>query len=117
MAITSLADRLSISVNPFDNLDPDWVQYVKDHRSVLMETSVIKSVPANAMFTYRYRMPTLLNKLGSDSSITWIVMWLNQLKTNADVVNLTELTLPTIDTVKSLYQSFQSYRQKLNKLE
>jgi hypothetical protein len=117
MAITSLADRLSIKVNPYDNLDTDWVQYIKDHRSVLMSTAVTTTVPANVMFTHRYRMSALLKKLGSDSSITWIVMWLNQLKTHADVVNLNELILPTMESIKTLYQSYLSYRQKLNKLE
>ncbi len=109
---TSLADRLATNQDELSNADIDWVQYVKDHRSTLMDSSIKITVPANIMFTNRYRMGALLVALGHRPNIAWVVMWLNQLRDNNDIDALDDLIVPNLERLRSLHQQYKSFKAK-----
>lgn len=112
----SFADIMRGEISQLDDTDLEWVQYVKDHRALLLENASRVSIPPATMFTYRYRMRALLTHLKFKPELTWLVMWLNQLDTPADVVGLSELIIPSKEQVDDLSQDYASYQLKINQL-
>jgi hypothetical protein len=114
MADQTYAERLNTKLAPLaDMSNPDWVRYVKDHRSVILQQTVKVTIAPEIMFTFRYRMRALLTELGYNADLAGITMWLNNLKTNADVLDLGNLRIPNYEAVKELYNQFTSFMKKL----
>lgn len=115
--MTTFAERLVSDIGTIDDVDQAWVQYVKDHRSLLLDKATIERIEPNIMFTYRHRMPALLERLKYSASLTWIVMWLNQLNSPADVVGLTELIIPDKNQIEELSRDYASFQLKIVNLD
>lgn len=113
MATVTLADRLISNITNLDSSTKSWRQYIRDHRSVILESSVKVLLRPEMMYAKRYRMNELLRELKYPEGITWIVMWLNQLKSHADIVDLTRLVLPNVDVLNSLYAQYESFIKKV----
>ena len=96
-----------------DSSNAEWVQYIKDHRSTLMDSIINLKIEPEIMNTYRYRLRALLEHHNYSPKLDWIVMWLNSLTTTADVVNLTRLLVPDFQVVQNLFRQYQTYSKKL----
>ena len=113
MSTTTLATRLVSNITKLDSSARSWRQYVRDHRSVILNSSTKIELRPEMMHIKRYRMNELLNELSYPEDIVWIVMWLNQLKGHADIVDLSRLILPDVAVLKDLYAQYESFIKKV----
>jgi hypothetical protein len=111
--MSTLAERIKENVSPLENTDLEWVAFVKDHRSFIMDG--IKTVPLDAgeMHFSRHRCSTLLHRMGYDGALAWIVLWLNQIDNNRDFTEISKLKIPESGVIEGLRAQFDTYQSKL----
>jgi len=106
----SLSEKLSNGVYPTDPLDSGWVQYVRDHRNHILRSSRTITIPADILHSSKYRIHELLEKIGEDVAMGWIVLWLSEISSNAELEGISELTIPSSQTINTLYASYATSR-------
>lgn len=109
MATTSLSSLLNVKRGKYPTDTPAWTQFVRDHRASLMATATARAITRDEQQTYRFRLVDLLRTLGYDHSVTWIVLWLNDLDGQSAFDGVDELTLPSDETLSSLYTSYSTF--------
>lgn len=105
--ISTLTARLARRISQYSEVNPQWVQYVKDHRQYLLTTAYDQYMTKEDAWIYRYRPEEYLANLSYDTSITWLVLWLNQLTTET-FIGLNSFKLPEISTLRDMYSMFSS---------
>lgn len=113
MTVESYSVAVAKLQHNIESSDKRWRRFVKDHRTLILETSVTVKVPAEKMHRYRYRMRELLVELGAKPYLEWIVMWINDLQDRSHVVYLTYLIIPSVDQLQALWSQYGSYVKKL----
>lgn len=110
----SLTSRIPPLQNKFGNHDQKWVQYVRDHRQFLLKASVARTITSEDMFIYQYRLADYLRKLHQDPSSTWIVMYLNQIDSDVNFMNLTSILVPDITELSNMYAQYETFASNLS---
>ena len=111
----TLADNLLTRIGKLDQNDPEWVLFVRDFRHNILANSKVHQLRPGLMQSHRFRLGSLLEELGVDKNISWIVMELNSLRNMRDVDGLTSLTIPTNDYMLKLYAKYTSFKKKIEK--
>ena len=112
----SLLENLKTQVGKYSSIDPDWVQFVKDHRTAVRNNSVITLLSAEESFIFRYRPESYLYNKGMTISKCWIMLWINQINTLTDFKNLEYLLIPSDEYLQTLKRSYINYRASIAKL-
>ena len=87
-----------------------WRQYVSDHRNFLLDKSELKLYRPEEFHWARYshkRLSTLLDIVPDN---VWIIMLINDIKSDIDLINISTLYVPTNATITDLSESFQLYK-------
>ncbi len=108
MAIESLADKCELRLGEYNNDDEGWVQFVKDHRTVLLNNSTVTTISLDMANRYQYRFALYLYDNSIDASLHWIILWLNQIKSEREFSQITKLLIPTADILKKLRAQYLS---------
>ena len=103
--LVSLTDLLTAKLGSYSEADPAWVQYVKDHRSYLLQNSYTQYMTKADAWTYRYRPEEYLASINYDTSCTWLMLWLNQL-TPALFIGLDSFFLPDHRILADVYAMY-----------
>jgi hypothetical protein len=111
----SLSQRLKTSVGNYTNTDSLWVQYVKDHRSYLLNLSNKIDIDSITMFNYRYRPEDFLAYKGYSKRVSWIILWLNQIYSHTDFVDLKYIFIPELSIIENLYATYKNYKSVISR--
>jgi hypothetical protein len=112
---TTLKNKLLNQIQMHHNGDADWVHYIRDHKRMLLSRASKITIPTETAITHRNRPADLLEYLGMDSSLTWIILFLNDLDELAEINNVKELYVIDEPTIKSLHASYLTWKNRVSK--
>lgn len=104
----SVVDMVKKKIGRYDNLDKDWVQFVRDHKSVILANSVRHEPSAIYQNPYEYNLGRYLRSIQFDLSALWIVQYINRYDTDKDFRNISYIYIPDIDHLQNLYKTYQT---------
>lgn len=113
MALSSLAGRLTyMTREKYGAEDPNWVQYVDDHKLYIREKSPIQHFMPIDLVRYRYRPVDFFKDNNGDPMQTWIFMAVNDLHNVSEFnESITQLWMVKSDTIHELRAMYESTRQ------
>lgn len=112
----TLQQMYSKYIDRYSNSDYEWVQYISDHYSKLMDKA--QTIPLDIVVhnTMRYRLNDFLRENNYPVSIAWIVLMLNKLNSENEFVNLNKLIVPDMSQLEKLKEEFnniQSHKKSI----
>jgi len=107
----TLADRCESKLGDYSNTDTGWVQFVKDHREMLLQNSTVLEMSLEVAHRYRFSLALLLYDRSMDQSTMWIIMWLNQISAEHEFKQLQRLLIPTNEYLATLKAQYDSNKQ------
>lgn len=111
--MATLSERLASQEAKYDFSDKAWVRFLKDHRKYLISNSTVVTLDPNIMNGFRYHTTELLIEYKLNSKLSWLIKWINQIKGDWEVVDLTKLLVPSDSAVDSLWDKYKSYKNKI----
>lgn len=96
--------------------DPRWVQFIHDHREMLLRSASSIAVDMTKMHRYRFRPREILQVLNIEPDLEYIVRWLNQLPLSSQWVSLRAIYVPNRDAVELLREQYRTFIAELEKL-
>jgi len=101
-----LTDKNNELITRWDNLDHVWRTMVHDHRSFLLAGATTFIISDGEQQRYMYRISDYLKSKGKDAGLTWIIIWLNQIGSTKNFVNVAELLVPDSNRLQELYKKY-----------
>lgn len=116
--INSIKTKLELMQSKFSNSDPDWVQFIYDHKYRLMSSSEIVAISPENAFKFRFRPNELCKELGIKEDIIWIILWMNDIFDPSEFVGITQLRIiPDIKIIQKLHATYVSWKTTLTSSE
>lgn len=110
MEISRLSNHMMlINSKGYGPEDPDWVQFVSDHKSWLIANSEVKQFTAYDLGRYKYRPREFaIDKAGYDLGAYWIILFVNDIR-SPDEFNesITQLRIPRSDIIIQLRKLYE----------
>lgn len=106
--ITTFSSRIREKNSGLNVPEPEWIQYLKDHRRYLIEKSVNWYINPDQMGKYRYRLEEYLQSINC-SIPAWLVFYLNQIDSNIEFNNLEYILIPNEKYLDELRKSYNTY--------
>ena len=103
----ALIDLLNATITNYSDTDPDWRQFVLDHKLYLLSNSTPRNVSSGYLQAVRYSMSAYLRSINYNLSCTWIVQFINNIPT--DVMFTTQaqiIYVPNFAIIEQLYTSY-----------
>jgi hypothetical protein len=113
----TLNDRLKAKIDPMQNSDPAWVQYVRDHIPALRESSRSIQLDGSMLNAFDYKLYHLLDEQGCSPSMHWIVAVINNIEIELGSLSLgrvSELLIPDSGFVNELYRQYRTTHKLQN---
>ena len=113
MILSKLSDRIKEKTkNSFGPEDPDWYQYILDHKLYLREQSEVKSFTLLDLVKYRYRPEEFFVSMDGDLNQAWIFMLVNDIRSPTDFTEaLTKLWIVKPEIIEDLRRRYESTAQ------
>ena len=113
MILSKLSDRIKAKTNnAFGPEDPEWYQFILDHKLYLRERSEVKSFTLLDLVKYRYRPEEYYATVGGDVNQAWIFMLVNDLRSPTDFTEtITKLWIVNPETIEDLRRHYESTAQ------
>lgn len=105
----TLSERLAKQSDPYSSDDQEWVQFIKDHRVEILKKSELVSIDPDTMAMYKYRPEEFLDSLNRSRALSWIMLWINNIRSAHHFVGLSSIAIPDrghIDNLKRLYRTY-----------
>ena len=112
----NLSANLKKLIGDYGQTDPEWVQFIYDHRTYLLQNSTVVTLSQEDSYIYRYRPEAYFHKTDIDISKVWITLWLNQLTDICSFKGIETLHVPSDSVVSILKQTYENYRSTVVKL-
>ena len=106
----ALIDIIQSGMSRFSDSDPNWRQFVLDHKGVILQNAEVVNIIGDVMHLVNYSIRNFLQQpqLRRDPGIDWIVRLINNLKSDIDFVDVRLLYVPQINYLTTLYQLYQT---------
>lgn len=104
----SLQNLFSRQLDQYANTDPEWVQYVHDHYTAIKARSGTVVFSMHDTSTMHYRLTDLLKTNNISSSITWIILLINQIGSENAFVDIEQLQIPDLTHLAQLRERFNT---------
>ena len=92
--------------------DKDWKLFIEDHKNNILRSSKVVIINYNDRNRYIYRLSEYLESKNYDRSLTWIVLYLNQMYGEQDFHDKEKLILPDLNYLNTLHSQFQILKKK-----
>ena len=112
----SISKTIESLGSDYSNKDIDWVKFVYDHYQIIFGNCRYEPISGEKHYWEYYRLEDYLRDVGIDPNCAWIVLYINQMKSNMDFKECEGLLLPDMAIIKSLYQSFRQYRSHIKSI-
>jgi hypothetical protein len=99
---------LSQKFGTYENTDDNWVQFVKDHRSLILANSTIHEPSLVYQYPHEYNLGRYLKSIAFDISAMWIVRYINNYDTDKDFAQITKIYIPDISHLRELYELYRT---------
>lgn len=114
MPTEPLSDQIRSKKSRYTPSDPDWVQFVRDHRRQLMNRAVTVNINPDRAFRLRYRPAQLLRELDRSPELAWIILLINDISSVRQFEGIESLLLPDDEeAIDDLYESYITYIRNL----
>ena len=87
--------------------DPGWILFVKDHRDELLQHSTKETYGPGDLYRYRYRPASFIASKNLPVSSEWILLWLNNMKSRLEFINIQELNIPDVTYLMELHTKYE----------
>jgi len=112
----SIITHISKIKGNFSSDNGNWVHYIKDHRNFILKNSTNTPISKEDMRVYQYRPEALFKFLGFEISMSWIILWINQVTSILDFTDIESLKIPPLDLISELYRSFNTFQANVENL-
>lgn len=117
MSLPKLSDRLKNRTDDkYGPQDPDWVQFVSDHKLYLREKSPSKTFTPLDLAPYKYRPDEFYSKNRGNINQTWIFLMVNDLRSpndfNESIKRMWIVDPDVIVDLRKHYESSVQYQVK-----
>lgn len=106
----SLHSAYASILSSYSNYDREWVQFIKDHYYHIKNKSTIVELNPYRHNTLQFRLADFLAENNIPTEMSWIVLFVNQLGSDAEFTDLTYLILPDVSDIKQLRDTFDTLR-------
>ena len=106
--MTNLIDELTQRLDNLSNLDPNWKQFVIDHKKVISDEGSIVDITDEDRSKYKFKLDHFLRDKNSPVNIDWIVKLINDLDQYEDFTKLSNIIIPNHSSVVTLYRKYQT---------
>lgn len=105
----TLTDNYNELMSVFDNADPNWIQFVRDHMSIIKKDHMSKMyISPDNMNAYQYRLEDFLENNKISQSTMWLILEINQMNSAMEFHDLEYLFMPDYSFIFKLYELFNS---------
>lgn len=98
----------------FDPTDREYVLYLKDHKTALLEQCTTKYLTPDQMAKYEHRPRYFLYENQYPQSADWILCWLNDLSGPEEFKNLKSVKVPNFSQLEDLYSTYRTLRTRMS---
>jgi hypothetical protein len=115
----SFTENIDYDINnePLDDVDPDWIQFVQDHREYITTRSTLVEITPNEMVYYKYRIRKYLTYKGYNPGLEMAFRTINHLRNNNDFdEDITKVYLPNSEVLNELRRSYKTLQSQIKKL-
>lgn len=111
----SVLDMLNSSVDELADTAQEWLLFVQDHRSFILQNSDNVTLSNDEMFRYEYRPEEYLKDNKLPLSILWIFLWINQLTNPMQFPTIKTLVVPKPKYLYELRNEYRTFVAQLSK--
>ncbi len=114
----SLHSAYATLLSSYSNYDLEWVQFIRDHFYHIKKKSTIVELDPFRHNSMKYRLADFLADNNIPTEMAWIVLFINQLGSDADFHDVTFMILPDVTDIKHLREVFdtvQSHKKRVIK--
>lgn len=110
MEISRLSDRIkNKTLSKLGPEDPNWVQFIHDHKDYLREKCARKEYVPLDLVQYKNCPAEFVVANHGDLNVTWIFMLLNDLQVDSDFnESLNRLWIVNMDEIRTLRKYYES---------
>ena len=112
----SLHSAYASILSSYSNYDREWVQFIKDHYYHIKSKSTLVELNPYKHNTYHYRVTDFLKDNNIPVEMAWIVLFINQLGSDAEFIDLNLMIIPDVTDIKALRDTFdtiQSHKKRV----
>ena len=106
--MSGLHSQYSIFYTRYSNADYKWVQYVHDHFRRLRSKAIFIELNPYKMHEMHYRLCDFLAEHNVPREADWIVLFLNQMGSDAEFKNMKWMFLPDMADIEDMRQMFDT---------
>lgn len=114
----SLHTAYATLLSSYSNYDLEWVQFIRDHFYHIKQKSTVVELDPFRHNSMKYRLADFLADNNIPTEMAWIVLFINQLGSDADFHDVTFMILPDVTDIKHLREVFdtvQSHKKRVIK--
>lgn len=104
----SLQETLTNIDNYGTTYHKNWPRFIYDHYTLIKEKSKLVTISLDDMFRYEHRPEDFIELHGEDSSITWIMLTINQIPSRREFFGITSILIPPTAYIEQLRDAFDS---------
>ena len=113
----SLKETYESQITTYSNHDIEWVQYVRDHFSVLVESATKYTLAPYQHYAMMYRLEDWMGEQNIPKEMSWIILYINQLSDAFDFKDLTEIMIPNFTVLEQLKQQFKTVQSQKKQVQ
>ena len=110
MAVESLSSRVrGILADKLGCVEPEWVQFINDHKRYIRQKSSIVSLTTYDLARYKFRpFEYFRDKASAHQTLTWIYCLINDIRTIENFnQTISKLWIPDPKVITDLRKSFE----------
>ena len=103
-----LISVLNAKLDKLNNLDPDWVVFITDHKLSILNNSIPVYMTDADRDRYRHKFDHYLRNYECEATIRWIAVFINDLSMYEDFTNKAVIFLPDRTYITNLYREYRT---------
>lgn len=103
-------------LSSYSNHDIEWVQFIKDHFYHIKSRSTLVELNPFRHNSLKYRLADFLQENNIPIEMGWIVLYINQLGSDAEFCDLTYMFIPDVTDIQHLrnvFDTIQSHKKRV----
>lgn len=108
----SVIDIINTQKSNYSFLDREWEIFVIDHKDIIKANSRTYTLSADVMSLHKYNLERWLRYETIPQELISIVLFINDIDTNMNFINITDILVPDLSYIISLYTQYQTTKSK-----
>jgi len=103
----SLREILASKTTIYEDVDPAWRTFVRDHKQELVQNSVLNELTADKAYQVKCNPTRFFRDIGYRTDFVWIAMYVNDLATDVDFGDVRSIYVPNVDYIMQMYSQYR----------